>query len=88
MEDAAAILRNGMKNREAEITVNLCYEGTYNVEIFETIFDTAIAHTGVPTEGDYLAFQYKEWVARGGWYHKNGSCYITIAYGVSYYTTA
>ena len=88
VEDAAAILRNGMKNREAEITVNLCYEGTYNVEIFETIFDSAIAHTGVPTEGDYLAFQYKEWVARGGWYHKNGSCYITIMYYVSYYTTA
>ena len=88
VQDAAALLREGMKNRREEIDINLCYEGRYNVDIFETIFDAAVAHTGVPTEGDYLAFQYKEWIARSGWYHKNGMCYITIKYCVAYYSTA
>ena len=48
----------------------------------------AVAHTGVPTEGDYLLLQY------GGYqcsmsYSKDGSyCYVTYTYTMTYYTTA
>ena len=67
LEEAAAIIRAGMKARENSISVN--YSGS---ESFDTdkVLALAVAHTGLPTEGDYLKFQYGGWrlSALGGEY--------------------
>ncbi|MGX8692261.1 MAG: transglutaminase domain-containing protein [Clostridia bacterium] len=77
LEDAAAALRAGMRARESSITIN--YTGAGSVG-YEELMDLALAHTGQPTEGDYLRWQY------GGLGVSYGS--NRFSFQISYYTTA
>lgn len=63
LEEAAAILRDGMKRREETVTLTLKQDlGSFNgtnasaEKLADEIVKLAYAHTGVPTEGDYLRF--------------------------------
>ena len=59
LEDAGAVLRDGMKKRSTDITVYYQYEGSFDKTIARNeIFPEAVKHTGNPTEGDYLKWQY------------------------------
>jgi hypothetical protein len=55
IEEAAVALRDGMENRQETITTTL--KSTTEVSYTE-IFEKAIEHTGVPTQGDYLRLNY------------------------------
>ena len=58
IEEAAAAIREGMKARETNITIQ--YTGSESFD-YRAVLDLAMAHTGNPTEGDYLRFQYGGW---------------------------
>lgn len=83
VEEAAAILRAGMKNRAESVTVNVSYDGS-SKEVSNAVSDAALAHTGVADEGDYIRWQFAGW--------KSGISYsgtnFTITYTLTYYTTA
>ena len=63
LQEAAVTLREGIKNWENMITVTFStdldsFDGTKNSanDLANQILDLALAHTGVPDEGDYLRF--------------------------------
>lgn len=91
IEGAGSLLREGMVNRQSEITVGYRMDEWSN-EAFsnavDAIMEEAEEHTGVPVEGDYL-----RWVKGPG--SITGSCsvngayyYATITFSMTYYTTA
>ena len=58
VESAALVVREGMKNRQNTVTLSYVSSGTLTeadaIKIGNSIYNKAIAHTGVPDEGDYL----------------------------------
>ena len=92
VEDVGEVLREAMKNREASVTFGYdwCESADELNNLFHEFLDTAVAHTGVPTEGDYLQWQYGGASARWGYYvNSDGSVYdIEFTFAISYYTTA
>lgn len=83
VEEAAAILRKGMKNRAETVTVNVSYDGS-SKEVSNAVSDAAMVHTGVANEGDYLRWQYAGSRSRISYFGTN----FTITYTLTYYTTA
>ncbi len=59
VDAAGEKLREALTNRETEITVYYQTTKKPDGEIANAIWDAALAHTGKPTEGDYIRFQYK-----------------------------
>lgn len=88
VEEAVVALREGMKNRANTITVYVHTTVQDHSAIFYEIFDRVFDHTGVPTEGDYLAFHYK---SRGGNISGSGdgqgNKYLAYRYDLTYYDT-
>ena len=85
--EAAKEFRAGMVARQDQIIVHLqlpAYDPNYAYDIPEL----AMAHTGVPNEGDYLMWQYGGWRVGGSYYTSDGVCYLTLTYALTYYTTA
>ncbi len=91
---AAAYLRQQMVARTESIVIQYQAELTdFNAEAFalaEAIWEAALAHTGIPTEGDYLRGQL------GGWNTTIDATYtdaapttydMTITYAPAYFTT-
>lgn len=87
-EDAAAALRDAMKDRERYVTVGI-YEDV-DKESIKTIigdvFSQAIKHTGKPTEGDYLKFQFANYHGKAKTDTYWGEPVVVIRYVISYYT--
>lgn len=54
MNEAVLQLREGLENRQSPITVQFYCAEPESEEMAQTVFYSAIAHTGVPTEGDYI----------------------------------
>ncbi len=84
---AAATVRSGMKNRESQITVSFPITGLENLDVLSiAVFEMALAHTGDPTEGDYLRYQNRSF---GYEIVDNGQASGTacIRYTFSYATT-
>lgn len=86
-EEAGAQMREAMKKRTESITIYFQAE-EFSKEVGRRISAEALAHTGVPTEGDYLKWQYGGWKSSISYYDKNDACFMTITYTVTYYTTA
>lgn len=88
VEEAAEELREQMKLRNMEITVSL----TTQEDIYELphkIFAQALAHTGEPTEGDYLAHQHGGATIQLSGYMSGGVWYVTYTYQMNeYFSTA
>lgn len=87
IEEAGAQLREGMKQKEESIIVYL-QAPEYSKELLVEISDQAVIHTGNPTEGDYLRWQYGGWKSSTSYYEENGICFMEITYTCTYYTTA
>ncbi len=86
IEEAGAVMREQLLNRAPVITVYFVAD-KYDDIYFNNIFNEAVKHTGEPTEGDYLLWQYGGW--DGGVSYRNGDkCYMTFKYNMVYYTTA
>lgn len=89
---AAAYLRDCMEQRQTVITFG--YQSSdmadFSDENLLAMFYAALAHTGVPTEGDYLYWQYGGASCSGYYeYDPNRAEYrLVLTYVVTYYTTA
>ena len=80
--------RTNMKNRTATFTIYVQTEDSSPSNVANTLFYGAMAHTGAPTEGDYLQWQ---WATVEAKYERtqSGSVYLyAITFGMTYYTTA
>ena len=76
IEEAAAVLRAGMKQRETSITFTYVDDEDLTEDLLHAIFAASLAHTGVPTEGDYL-----------NWQIGNSYSGASISYDGVYYTS-
>ena len=88
VEEAGEQIREGMKQREEVIQVY--YQAPEYVDgIMREIAQEALIHTGEPTEGDYLKWQYGGWNAEGKIEQsaEDNMCYMTFTYTYTYYTT-
>lgn len=87
IEEAGAVVREQLKDRQETVTVGLQAE-EMNQQQMHDVFSAALVHTGVPTEGDYLAWQYGGWSCSRSSSTQGGIYYMTLTYTVTYYTTA
>lgn len=91
ISDAAGQLRSAITARSEECVVQIQTSG-YDEEDFRTmiheIATQAEAHTGVPNEGDYIAWQYGGWDCSASGSASGSGYSWTITYIYEYYTTA
>ena len=93
---AAAVVREAMENRSGSVSFGyMIPKDDYSNEglgrIAGAILDYACAHTGVPTQGDYLTWQYGGASFGAQAYGPNGdgsAYYSDITFNLRYYTTA
>ena len=90
IEDAAKVLREKMEDREATISIGFKTKDNPNeVPLSKMIIDSALEHTGNPTQGDYLLWQYKRYGCHtaGSYYPSTGIYELKLTYTLEYYTT-
>lgn len=85
-KDVAKVVRKEMQNRTDTFEVGLQAK-EYESQMPYDIVDEALLHTGNPTEGDYLLWQFGGWNCKISYYDQNDVCYITFQYTITYYTT-
>lgn len=90
VEEASDALRPALKNREEMKAVCLITDtpASESEALISEIFDGAIEHTGNPSEGDYLRFQYNTCSASSKPVSADGADAILFTYAVTYYDTA
>lgn len=87
-EEMAERLRQGLKNRETEIVIPIATTRT-DIELVYEVMDAALAHTGDPTEGDYLRWHLGMMrLGHGDGYGVDDLWYYPLIYRPEYYTTA
>jgi hypothetical protein len=87
-EEAGAVLRSGMEARQETVTVMLKAEESTAKTVYTAIFSQATAHTGVPTQGDYLLYHYYSYRVHSTKITYQGSYYYTFVYTLTYLDTA
>ena len=86
--EAAAMLREGMKNRQEQIEIRYMADADSSYEqIASSIQSAALAHTGVPTEGDYLLWQIGQMYSSANYYIQGDTAYYEMIFCVEYYTS-
>ena len=91
VDEAAEVLREQMKVREQYPVVYINIDTTdadYISNLFLDVFYTAMEHTGVPTEGDYLSWQWDTLAGEYSYEGVQGDVDLTLYYGITYCTTA
>lgn len=89
-KEAAAELRTHMKQREEKVTIGLMgsFDQDSLQDVIGRLLDRAIAHTGKPDEGDYIAFQYASYKGVARTTYSGFSPAVKIEYTLSYYDDA
>ena len=91
LDVAAEALREGMKSRQEAVTIYV-FDTEATQESFDAlvkeIFAIALEHTGKPTEGDYLRWQWGGIDANADVYGAEDGYNFDITYSFTYYTTA
>lgn len=76
-EEAVPVVRQGLKNWDTDVTVQVQSDTELSSNACSDLYERAIAHTGVPDEGDYLR-------------RNMSGCYFSTEYtvidGIYYYT--
>ncbi|MDO5346352.1 MAG: leucine-rich repeat protein [Lachnospiraceae bacterium] len=89
IEAAGADMRSQLKKRQETITIHYkISRDEYYGSLVWDIFDAAFAHTGVPTEGDYLRPQYGGSVVRAKYQISKRFYYCDFTYTMTYFTNA
>ena len=90
VDEASGVIREAMKNREEMKAVCLVTDvaAEDSEKLISEIFDGALEHTGNPTEGDYLRFQYDSCSASAKPVSTEGDNAILFTYAITYYDTA
>ena len=87
-EEAVEKIREAMEDREDDVQVSINHSGYATKEILEEMMEDAMDHTGKPTEGDYLLWQFESWEATT--HTSMYPSYYRLDYHIhlKYYTTA
>ena len=93
VDKAAEVLRQQMKDRVEEpvVYINInrnSLDEDYVRSLAIEIFNTALEHTGVPNEGDYLRWLWLNIDASAKYEGVQGDIDLTLYYELSYITTA
>lgn len=88
VEDAGAYLRGELVNREENVTFVFKTERADWDQIIDEVAQEAFRHTGVPTEGDYLAYQYAGYRVSASRSYDGQYYTCTYTFELSYYTSA
>lgn len=86
-------LRREMKARKNKIEVKLKYKFSDTVspdgvkKLAQNLINSALEHTGIPDEGDYIAYQYGACSYSITGFIVDGEYYLDIEYAFKYYTT-
>ena len=86
---AGAEICQQMKHRETVVEVGfVTRDGSdeYIDQLFDDLFNAAFVHNGVPTEGDYLQWQWGHWYADLYTTKADGYYYLYFVYIVQYYS--
>lgn len=91
-DEAAAELREQMKQRAENVTVTIGLKGRIDQEDLEkligNLIQKALDHTGKPDEGDYIAFQYASYKGYAHTTFAGFSPAAEIEYTLTYYDNA
>ena len=91
IEEAAAAMREQLKNRVETIAIAIETpnqdDDYYFGQVYQMIYDLAVQHTGVPTEGESLARAIGAWSVEMMWSFSGGMYRYEYQYTVPYYTT-
>ena len=87
--EAKAAIREGMKARAPQVVVYIQTVAQDFDALYTELFEGALAHTGMSTEGDYLAYQFGSYGGGyNGQYDDLGNYYMTYQFDFTYYDTA
>ena len=91
-EDAALALRQQVKDFEQTATIRLVLIGEQTQENLDRlcaqVAQLAMAHTGVPTEGDYLRYEHGGYSGNGAIVSKGGRIFCRFDYTMVHFTNA
>lgn len=87
IEEAAAGVRNNLKNRTAVITANVYSPSSDYQSIIDEIIAAAMRHTGVGTEGDYLLWHYLGYGGNVSYVPTSSGYQYSFRLEFTYYTT-
>lgn len=88
---AEYVVRPAFKGRSTTIEVGVALtsgEEAVVKQAMQDVITATLLHTGVPDEGDYLAWQYAGWRCSASGFYQDGYYCWTFTYTVTYYTTA
>lgn len=94
IQSAGAELKAQIQDREALATIYLSVSGETTVAQWRAlaaeVFTVAIAHTGAPTEGDYIRYEFGGYNGSGALAYnaETDTSVCTFKYDLLYYTTA
>lgn len=91
--EAADHIRQELEKRSAVISFIYVTTEHYSTNseykaLFDKLFELGLEETGVPTEGDYIRFQWGHWggeISTGS--DDEGNYYYHLTYNMTYYTT-
>lgn len=88
VEEIGLKLRAALKARQSEVTIAFEIEETYNNQLDDRIYEIAMEHTGVPTEGDYLRYNCGGYRCGFSYYQNGNIMEGTVTFRPQYYSTA
>ena len=89
MEKAAAAVYSEIENHDSVITMYYKSKTQYYTGMAKDLFHAAYVHTGVPTQGDYIRWQYGGFQTDGITYYVSGGYYyFKVVYCVTWYTSS
>ena len=88
VEEAGLYLRQQMKARNPSVTFHFQTTSTDYKGLLRSIYEYAYMHTGVPTEGDYLFFQYGGYYCKITGYVSKGISHVIYTNTITYYADA
>lgn len=91
--EAADHIRQELENRSASISFIYVTKEHYSTTseykaLFDRLFELGLEETGIPTEGDYIRFQWGHWdghISTGS--DTEGNYYYQLTFDMIYYTT-
>lgn len=83
-----AEIRKAMVARQNQIVLYYSRDTQLDQAFFDTLIGDLFAHTGNPVEGDYLYHHYNRYNCQYSGYKKDGICYYTVTFDVTYYSNA
>ena len=88
--NAGKELRKQLKNRTETFTIYVKSENSNAQAVSDELLDIAFEHTGVATEGDYIAWQFGGYGGQGyrSWNSTTQMYEFTLEFVAAYYTTA